>query len=504
MEKPSSPNKTATPGVTDKEKEGRPRREAQVTDFKKYHTSGTTGTSPQPGKVAAAIQRLETPEKDKDNAPPATQATAPKAKRNISGTKSTTPCNQATQHSHTLNIHQESSTFPSDMSELEQLKQELQQQRELNEKIKNELEGARLRAQLQDEKRKQQEWEAAKNKLELEQELAESKHQAAMEVYKAKEPAKESATGNKPQGEESSIEYLKKKLSELTGTPVEDIIRPKPEEEESSRKQQVADKLKDLMKQQQEIAQTARLAAQDCQSDPRIAEMLQKLQALEPLTTKTEKSTEDQAKVLEQLMASLQGKEAESAITKQKDILKQFLVDANKVSTTGGVTTLKPQLLKKLTGESDTFDMTQWLAKFNRQSHEEGRCDSCQEECKHHKKSGMLDKATTNIQHKEIWPQKNLLEDWADEDMEFRHMQFEHYVAGESRTIEMGTEPAQILGRLRLLRRMAYAKLRGYEWPLIRKMYAAILRSIETKEHTWDSNFDRFEAILYRRAPQQP
>ena len=72
--------------------------------------------------------------------------------------------------------------------------------------------------------------------------------------------------------------------------------------------------------------------------------------------------------------------------------------------------------------------------------------------------------------------------------MEFKNIQFEHMVAGEVRTIEMCTEPAQILGRLRLLRRMAYAKLRGYEWHIIRKMYAAIVRSIESNENTWESN----------------
>ena len=63
----------------------------------------------------------------------------------------------------------------------------------------------------------------------------------------------------------------------------------------------------------------------------------------------------------------------------------------------------------------------------------------------------MLDKATTNIISKEVWPQKNLLEDWADEEMEFKQLQFEHLVAGELCTIETCTEPAQILGRLRLL-----------------------------------------------------
>ena len=114
-------------------------------------------------------------------------------------------------------------------------------------------------------------------------------------------------------------------------------------------------------------------------------------------------------------------------------------------------------------------------------------------------KSGMLDKSTTNIQHKEVWPQKNLGEDWAEEEIEFKQLCFEHLVAGETRTIETCSDPAQTLGRLRLLRRIAYLKLRGIDWPLLRKMYAAILSSIETREYSWESNFDRFESILYRK-----
>ena len=31
-------------------------------------------------------------------------------------------------------------------------------------------------------------------------------------------------------------------------------------------------------------------------------------------------------------------------------------------------------------------------------------------------------------------------------------------------------------------------------------MYAAIVTSIETREYSWESNFDRFETILYRKA----
>ena len=76
---------------------------------------------------------------------------------------------------------------------------------------------------------------------------------------------------------------------------------------------------------------------------------------------------------------------------------------------------------------------------------------------------------------------------------------FEYLVARESRTIKTCTDPAEILGRLRLLRRITYLKLRGYECPLLRKMYAAILTSIETKEYSWESNLECFETILYRR-----
>ena len=166
---------------------------------------------------------------------------------------------------------------------------------------------------------------------------------------------------------------------------------------------------------------------------------------------------------------------------------------------------MKPQVLNSLLASDSSNSMAEWLASLNKQ--EEGESDLSkllsltEGEARAGKvKSGILDRATSNIQVKQVWPQQNLGEDWADEDVEFKQMKFEHLVAGETRTIETCTDPAQILGRLRLLRRISYLKLRGYEWHLIRKMYAAILTSIETKEYSWESNFDRFETILYRKA----
>ena len=103
--------------------------------------------------------------------------------------------------------------------------------------------------------------------------------------------------------------------------------------------------------------------------------------------------------------------------------------------------------------------MAEWLAMFNKQEQGEFKGESEDNVQSRASKSGFLDKATSSIQHKETWPQKNLLEDWADEEISFNQLLFEHFVAGEARTIELYTEPAQILGRLRLLRRIAYAKL---------------------------------------------
>ena len=467
--------------------DSRPRRDAtQVTDFRKYHTTGSTGKTPPPGKVAAAVQRLETP--DKEQPSPAKKHTTSKAKRALSGdTQSTQP--------------PASSTCPPviEMSELEQLKAELKKQKEHNASMEAEMEIMKVKAELQAEKMKEQEWKVARDRLEQEQAAAAAQHE---EVLKAMKEAKTEEPDENP-----AVKFLKQKLAELHGghTPPKGPVTPDPTPSEDTKQKEVADQLKQLVDKRQELATAAAEAAKGCPSNPEIQDLLAKLRAVEnDISAPKTEEQDEQTKLMAHLLDTLQGKETASRITKQKEILRHFLTESNKTITTGGATTLKPDLLKKLSGESDTFNMAEWLANFNKHRLEDCQPDSTGEECKHAiKKSGMLDKATTNIQHKEVWPQKNLLEDWADEDMEFKHMQFEHFVAGEVRTVETTTDPAQILGRLRLLRRMAYAKLRGYEWPVIRKMYAAILRSIETKENTWDTNFDRYETILYRRPPQR-
>ena len=152
--------------------------------------------------------------------------------------------------------------------------------------------------------------------------------------------------------------------------------------------------------------------------------------------------------MLEQLRAVLTEKEGNR--DQNKTLLKALITGHNKTTGISGTTTLRSEMMDKLTSPNE-FSMAEWLATLNKQ--DEGESDiarflnkddelDCRQECKHSKKSGMLDKSTTNIRHKEVWPQKNLGEDWAEEEMEFKQLRFEHLVAGETRTIETCTEPA--------------------------------------------------------------
>ena len=262
------------------------------------------------------------------------------------------------------------------MAELEALRAELKNQQEQRDRMSKELEAAKLRAEIEMEKRKCQEMEVAQEKLDRARAESARKHQETLQIIKDTKT---------DQGDNTAVQYLKEQLAKLTGEqPAGNPTAPK-ENDDKPKQEEVTAKLKELMRQQQELVKTAQLAAHEYSHSPVIQALLQQMQGVEPVT----KKEDDQALLMDQVLNALQGKQAESRISKQKDILKQFLVEANKTPTTGGATTLKPQLLKQLTGESDFFNMAEWLAQLNRHKSEEG-CDACQEDCKQHKKSGML------------------------------------------------------------------------------------------------------------------
>ena len=358
----------------------------------------------------------------------------------------------------------------------EELQEMLREQKEHSQKLQQQVETMRLRNQLEAEKMQQAQWETALEQLKETREQIAQQHEE--NIRKMRSMAQETVSTRTSQ----PLNWLQEELTKTNP------LAPSSLDEDRHK----ADRLEELHRQQEELQkEIASLTGREYSATPG-----------NPSTKNT-----DQELLLEQLKAALAPQEGDK--DPNKALLKALITSSNKVQGASGTSTLRPDVLSKLAGDME-FSMAEWLASLNKQEEGEseiskllGKLDDesdCRAECRHTKmKSGMLDKSTTNIRHKEVWPQKNLGEDWAEEEIEFKQLRFEHLVAGETRTIETCSDPAQILGRLRLLRRIAYLKLRGIEWQLLRKMYAAILSSIETREYSWESNLDRFESILYHK-----
>ena len=155
--------------------ESRPCRDAtKVTDFKAYHVRGE-----------AAIKKIETPTKGTEEEPDPHRS--PKARKS-------------------LNPHN------SDMAEIEKLKEALESQRALNDQMKQDLEAAQLKAQLEREKRRQKELEISHKQLEEEELAAQRAHEEA--IAKTTAPPAEQppapTTGN-----EALIKMLQEKINQL-------------------------------------------------------------------------------------------------------------------------------------------------------------------------------------------------------------------------------------------------------------------------------------------------
>ena len=373
-------------------------------------------------------------------------------------------------------------TIP-DNASTEELKQLVELSKANSQQRLEEMEQLRLRNELEAQALEEKRWDMAMKGLKEAKETMLQEHEKQIQ-----EMDKMRADSSKNVSVEAT-EWLRKQLKDLTPKVTSEEEKRKLEEEEK----QKANKIQEIKQQQAELQkQLSQLTGENPEASniPRPVNL-----------------EESQGLILEQLKAALSGNRTDP----NKALIRALTNTQNRMTDPTGVNSLKPELMGRILTENNT-SMEDWLATLNRQ--EEGeleftqsnyRCETDGAECKHTKtKSGMLDRATSTVIQKQIWPQKNLGEEWVEDEVDFKHIRFEHMVAGETRTIERCTEPAQILGRLRLLRRLAYLKLRGYEWHLLRRMYAAILGSIETGEYAWDSNFDRFETILYRRAMTEP
>ena len=119
-------------------------------------------------------------------------------------------------------------------------------------------------------------------------------------------------------------------------------------------------------------------------------------------------------------------------------------------------------------------------------------------------KSGMLAKPTDNIKSVETWPHYNLHYEYASKPIEFNEINFEQYIAGETRTILACEDVLEIKGRLNLMFRLAHLKQRGHGWENLRSLYAAVVHSIEMHESNWSSDWRMIEQMVIDVMDQNP
>ena len=123
-------------------------------------------------------------------------------------------------------------------------------------------------------------------------------------------------------------------------------------------------------------------------------------------------------------------------------------------------------------------------------------------------KSGINATPTDNIKNPQIWPQYNLGYGFIASDIDFKHISYEQYVAGESVTVSKTTDPIEAKGRLELMSKISYLKQKGHTWTNLRGFYAAVVGHILRFETSWASDWKHIEDLVldnvFRAPPEKP
>ena len=110
-------------------------------------------------------------------------------------------------------------------------------------------------------------------------------------------------------------------------------------------------------------------------------------------------------------------------------------------------------------------------------------------------KSGKYVKSHIKLKKQEQWPHLNVMRKYVKR-TSFEQLDFETFVAGESRTILLMGNDKEARARLGLLCKVAHWLCRSRDWVQIRGLYEAILESIELGEEDWFSDFSHYEMMV--------
>ena len=260
----------------------------------------------------------------------------------------------------------------------EELKQQLEAEKEASEKLQEEAELMQIKHDLETEKLKQQQWQEAIKQLNA------AKEQVLQEHDKCLTQIREISESARAEASSGAASWLSDQMA-----------RVNPDPEKDRREQERREAISDLKKQQEEISR--KLAELE---QPNGAGPVSTPQGTVRAYGEGDKPTQEI--LMQQIKGILTGRKEED---QNKALLKAFITAQNKAPGEGGTNTLKVSLVNSLLTGEGTNTMADWLANLNRQEESEseisklpllGDMEGLPKQGK--ARSGILDKATTNIQ----------------------------------------------------------------------------------------------------------
>ena len=117
-------------------------------------------------------------------------------------------------------------------------------------------------------------------------------------------------------------------------------------------------------------------------------------------------------------------------------------------------------------------------------------------------KSGMFAKHTSTIKKPQLWPHNHLDPHFVSNIPKFQDISWDQLVAGELAIILQARSHTQAMGRLCLLKQLAYWKLCWGNLHKVCQLHMAMVRAIAEGESSWSSSFLLLE-VLVMRDPNQ-
>ena len=114
---------------------------------------------------------------------------------------------------------------------------------------------------------------------------------------------------------------------------------------------------------------------------------------------------------------------------------------------------------------------------------------------KHNMKSGFLEKPRSIVRFRQKWPHMNQDPRYVTAPLWYDELSFNQFVGGECRTIMRTQDPDEVLGRLRILSKIAYLHEQCGSWEKARATYFAIVSSIEEGEMHWLGSIGHYDIM---------